>query len=178
METIRSSRFVPKSNLFLTNLSLRQNKVNNKIRHRRVKILNEKNFSTANNPYPKGKFRFTNDKWNKLINEKFETMEEPHNMVDSYSYSDNQEENNQNDKQDNIEPTPIIKPLAMDLVGPKAIQKFYECYKGLNKINSPGNKTEPPSPLRYLKEIETSRRIPQPMGLAKWIGDPNELNLK
>ena len=146
----------------------------NPIRKRNYNLFNYKRYSIDANPYPNGKYRLNSLKLENWLSTKIESSkseEETDNYIDTDELVDD------SPKSKSYQASPI-RPIPLETVGPRAMARYYEKYKGLNTINSPGNSINSPATFNYLKEVERHRRVPHPMGIVKWRGSPNELNLK
>ena len=62
--------------------------------------------------------------------------------------------------------------------GTKAMLDFFTKYKNMYKNPSPMNVKAPSASYTYLRKIEKLKRVPHPMGIVKWKGQANELNLQ
>ena len=62
--------------------------------------------------------------------------------------------------------------------GAESIIEFYDKYKGMNKSTSPFRFGAKSPAYQYLSEIDKMHQLPKPMGMAKWKGPANELNLQ
>ncbi len=69
-------------------------------------------------------------------------------------------------------------PLPVIGVGKKAVAGFYKQYKEMPKSWS-SDKRKSKSPIyHYLRKVDKYNELPRPMGLVKWQGSSNELNVQ
>ncbi len=124
-------------------------------------------------PYPKTQFKLNHFRLKNLLSKKPANKEE----------EELSEHDANIDEEDPIIQTEPLSPRSPKIstparVGPKAVAEFFAKYKGMNKITSPAHEKKPSATFKYLKKIEKMHYIPHPMGMVKWKGLPNELNLQ
>jgi len=124
-------------------------------------------------PYPPSRFKLNVTQIKKWLSKKVEEKEEEELSEHELNI----------DEEDPIIQTEPISPKQPPpstpvRVGPRAIKDFYMKFKNINKITSPVHLNKHSASLRYLQQIDKEYHIPHPMGLVKWNGKPNELNLQ
>ncbi len=74
------------------------------------------------------------------------------------------------------EDSPEPHPAHEAHTGTKAMHEFFATYQNLNKNTTPSKFAS--ASYNYLMGVDKMKQIPQPMGVVKWKGQPNELNLQ
>ena len=130
-------------------------------------------YSSAPSPYPKAPFMLTQYQKKSWLSKKVEDNEE-----ELSDHDDNFDEEEQDAPTDSLSPNSLRKRSTPARIGARAVAEFFAKYKGINKITSPANDKRASATYRYLKEVDQLHHVPHPMGMVKWKGQANELNLQ
>ncbi len=133
-----------------------------------VRLFNYDGYSKTKSPYPRGRIRPNHYRLQKWIAQRVSAKPDS-NDSDHDAEGDDEEPETKRGAQDLYTPS---------RVGPRAMADFFEKYRNLNKSNSPSRCKRPSAACRYLRRIDQLHEVPHPMGIVKWRGAPNELNLQ
>lgn len=142
--------------------------------HRRShNLLNYDKLSSLPKVYPDARFKFNSMHMNWLMTkcDNMEEGEESDNYIDT-------DEGAEKEGESSPSATARVRTLDPLVIGPRAMANFFDKYKTLNRITSPANEKNPLPVYQYLKEVDKSGRIPQPMGIVKRTGASTELKLQ
>ncbi len=131
-------------------------------------LFNYSDYSSLPSPYPTSPIKLSslqNKKWlDKEVPAPIELDESDHEI-----FMDDDEPEQDDPRQQ------VTTPAH---TGTRAMLEFFTKYKNLYKNTSPAHSKSPSASYAYLLNIDKMKRIPHPMGLVKWKGQPNELNLQ
>ena len=127
-------------------------------------------FITTTRAYPSSKFKFNTTQMNRWLSRHIQ--EEA--VCDESDHYVLEEEEHDVEREPEKSPRQTPRPK----LGAEAMVEFYGKYKDMNKAASAFHYKAKSAAYQYLREIESFRQLPKPMGIVKWKGPANELNLQ
>jgi hypothetical protein len=131
-------------------------------------LFNYSDYATQASPYPSARIKLSPIQLKKWMAKEVQPAEglddSPHNAIVD------------DEEPDSGHPRGQLTTPAQ--TGTKAMLDFFTKYKNMYKNPSPMNVKAPSASYTYLRKIDKLKRVPHPMGIVKWKGQANELNLQ